>query len=355
MKVAIIGAGNGGQAVAACLSLQNHTIFLYDRNAELIDLLTKQGGIQAEGLINGFGKVTLFTNNLQEAISDAQIIMITTTANAHAELAHRMAFYLRENQIVVLNPGRTGGALEFKEVLRNRNITVHIYIAEAQTLVYACRLIEPGRVNIIGIKERVFLATLPSSDIQFVLAKIQDLYTCFLSANNVLYTSFENIGAIFHPSVVLFNAAAIERGTSFYFYRDMTPSIADFIESLDEERLALGKAYGINLISAKDWVAFAYNNIEGDTLCERMKNNPAYYDILAPTLINSRQLLEDIPTGFVPLLEFGRLAGVKMPLFESILPICSTLLKTDLYKMGRTLDKLGLSGCEVQNVLKMVE
>jgi opine dehydrogenase len=156
---------------------------------------------------------------------------------------------------------------------------------------------------------------------------------------------------IFHRCIVLLNAATIERGGSFYFYRDMTMRVAEFIQKTDAERINLGKAYGIDLISANDWVSCAYKNIQGDNLCERMRNNPAYHDIIAPASIYSRQLLEDIPMGIVPCLELAKVAGVEMPLFQSILTICSDLLGIDFLSEGRTLDKLGLDGLSVNEII----
>lgn len=353
MKISVIGAGNGGQAVSGDLSMKGHIVTLYDRNSELIDVLNSLGSIELEGKISGIGYVKC-VSNIEEALLDADLIMILTTATAHGALAEKMAPYLRDGQVIVLNPGRTGGALEFKERLNILNFNKRIYLAEAQTLMYACRIREVGHVHIIGVKDRVFLSALPASDTKYVLDLLKTLYTCFIPAENILRTSFENIGAIFHPSVILFNAASIERGDKFYFYREMTSSIADFIENLDQERLNLGKAYGVELISAKDWVSFAYEGIKGENLCERMQNNPAYYDILAPTTIHCRQLLEDIPTGFVPLLEFGKIANIKMPLFESMLPICSTLLHTDFYTNGRTLQKMGLEYCKINDIFNKI-
>ena len=204
------------------------------------------------------------------------------------------------------------------------------------------------------VKENVLAAALPAADTDEALNRIREIFPCFHPAHNVLETSLENIGAVFHPSIILFNAAAIERGEKFYFYRDITQGVVRFIERLDAERLAIGRAYGLTLTSARDWVSMAYDHIMGDTLRERMFNNPAYYDITAPTTLRCRQLLEDIPTGFVPMLEFGRLAGVETPLMESLLPICSTLLDEDFRTTGRTLEKMGLGGMSFETLLNKV-
>lgn len=355
MKFSVIGAGNGGQAIAGYLGLNNYRVNLYDRNVEKVKLLSYKGGIELKGKIEGFGKVSCVTNDLLRAIWGVDVIMITTVANAHKELAEQLAPLLHDGQVVILNPGRTCGALEFRQALVQAKCYKTIHVAEAQTLVYACRVIELGMVNIIGVKDDVLLSALPSSDTDFIVGKIKNVYPCFSPASNVLRTSLENIGAMFHPCVILFNAATIERGNQFYFYRDMTPNIAAFIEKFDDERIRLGKAYGINLLGVNEWISFAYKNTKGVTLCEKMKNNPAYYNILAPSSIYTRQLMEDIPTGVVPMFELGQVAGVDMPLFESVINICSQLLNVDFRKEGRTLKHLGLSNLSKEEILKYIQ
>lgn len=355
-KIAIIGAGNGGQAMAGHLSAQGHIVKLYDRNASTIEQLNNRKIIELEGCLQGVvGQPVLFTTNIGEAVDGAEIIMITTTATAHRDIALALMPYLDDGQYVVLNPGRTAGALEFYQVLKSNGFTKKIHLAEAQTLIYACRIIEHGKVNVIGIKDRVLLAGYPASETNQIIENLKPIYDCFYPAKNVLRTSFENIGAIFHPSVLLFNAASIERGESFYFYRDMTPGLAHIIETLDSERLAVAKAFGIELISAKDWISYAYIGVEGDTLCERMQNNPAYYDILAPTKINCRQITEDIPTGIVPLAEFGDIAGIDTPIMDSLIELCSSLMHIDYKETGRTLRNLGLENLSVEEILKLVD
>ena len=354
MKIAIIGAGNGGQTIAGYLSMVGYETSLYDIDVEKMDALKKLGGIQMEGRINGFGKIECITTDIAEAVKGAEIIMVTTVANAHRAVATSVAPYLEDGQVVVLNPGRTCGALVFKQTLKNAGCTKRIYLGEAQTLVYACRVIENGHVNVIGIKDEVLLSGLPAADTDYILSKLNPIYPCFVKADNVLNTSLENIGAMFHPCVLLFNAATIERNDMFWFYRDMTEQVAEFIEKFDAERLAVGRAYGVNLLSVKEWIKFAYKDTIGNTLCERMRNNPAYHDIKSPSTIFTRQLTEDIPTGVLPIMELGKAAGVATPLLESMVHICEALLNMDLHTSGRSLKNLGLEGKSKQEILDYI-
>ncbi len=355
LNITVIGAGNGGQAIAGHCAMNGHHVCLYNRSLTHLSNLAQEKRIKLYGVIEGTGTLDVITCDIKQAVQFADIIMVATTAVAHRELATLMAPYLKKDQVVILNPGRTGGAWEFLKVLNAHKNVPHVYLAEAQTLIYACRKKTEGVVDVIGIKDKVLLSGINRSETEYILQYLSHLYSCFLPAQNLLHTSLENIGAIFHPCVVLVNAATIERGGSFYFYRDMTPQVAHLIQLLDEERLAIGKAFGLNLISATDWVSYAYPGIQGDSLCDKMKNNPAYYDIVAPSSIYSRQLLEDIPTGLLPMSELGKCMGVKVDIMESIVTLCSSLLGVDFRKEGRTLSNLGLDKMSATEIREKYE
>jgi opine dehydrogenase len=223
-------------------------------------------------------------------------------------------------------------------------------VAEAQSLVYACRA-EGAVVRVIGVKTFVPFAAYPARHTDRVLAKVHPLFPCFQRAASVLHTGFENIGAIFHPAITLFNAATIERGQPFYFYQDMTPLIAKVLTLLDHERIAAGAAFGIDLHSIFDWIKQAYPATQGHTLCDRLRDNPAYHEILAPTTLQSRLLTEDIPTGLVPLFALGTAAGVAMPLMQALIDLGGALLGRDFWSEGRTLEHMGLAGLTPAQIL----
>lgn len=353
-RVAVLGAGNGGQALAAALALKGCEVRLWNRSEDRLLGLRARGSIRLTGALDGEAPIHSVTSRLEEAVECADLLFVASTADAHAPIASQLAPLLRDGQIILLNPGRTGGAMEFRAVLARARPSVRVRIAEAQSLIYACRIEGEGVVRIIGIKDFVPVAALPRSDTAAVLDAIQPLFPSFVPAEHVLWTSFENIGSIFHPAVLLFNAAAIERGAKFYFYQDMTPAVAEFLIAVDEERLRLGRAFGMRLLSITEWIKKAYPATDGDTLCELMRNNPAYFEIRAPTTLDSRLLTEDIPTGLVPFVEIGRAAGVQMVLMESLVHIGSVLLKRDFFREGRTLRSLGLEGLNAEQILERV-
>ncbi len=351
MRIAIIGAGNGGQAMAGHFTLLGHEVRLYNRRIERLGDVALHRRLRLTEAIQGEVTLAMVSDSLEAVLHDAELVMVTTTADAHRSIAEHLAPHLRSGQQVVLNPGRTLGAIEFASVLRGAGVQ-GVLVAEAQSLIYACRAESPGHVRVIGVKDRVMLAAYPSRDTDAILATLNSIHPCFIKAPHVLATGLENIGAIFHPPVILFNAAAIERGNLFYFYQDMTPAVADFIQALDAERLAVGEAFGLKLRPVSEWVSYAYTGIQGDTLMEKMRNNPAYHKIQAPTTLHSRLLLEDVPTGIIPMAELGALAAVPTPLLSSVHHMAQGLLGIDFSTTGRTLRNLGLHGRRAEDLLR---
>jgi opine dehydrogenase len=351
---AVLAAGNGGQALAASLALQGCETRLWNRSPDRLEAIRDNKTIVLRGAIECASRLSLVTTNLEDAVRGAHLIFVASTADAHAGIAHALAPFLCDGQIVLLNPGRTGGALEMTAIVSRRRPDVRIFIAEAQSLVYACRIEQPGVVRVIGAKDYVPVAAVPASDTRRVIERVRPLFPMFAPAEHALHTSFENIGSIFHPAVLLFNAAAIERGTKFYFYQDMTPAVAEFLMALDAERLRIGAAYGLSLLSIEDWIRKAYPATRGDNICELMRNNPAYNEIRAPETLDSRLLREDIPTGLVPFVAFARAAGVKAPLMEALVHIGSALLKRDFEAEGRSLRSMGLEGMSPAEILAKV-
>ena len=353
-KVAVLGAGNGGQAMAADLALRGFSTNLWNRSQERITPLQNQGGIHLEGLLTGFSRPALITCNLEDAVSGTDIIMITTTADAHRSLIRQLSPYLREGQMIILNPGRTGGALEVRNTLREEHVMAQVYVAEAQSLPYACRITRPGSVRIAGIKNALPLAALPADDTPYVLESVQELFPSFTPALHVLETSLGNIGAIFHPAVALFNVSRIEEKEKFLFYKSVTPKIAAFLDKLDQERLAIGKAFGLELTTAADWLSKTYDNIRGATLHDRIQSNAAYAAISGPTNLNNRLLYEEVPTGLVPLIALGRAADVPTPLCSSLAILASTLTGIKFHREGRTLSRLGIKEMSVETLTEYI-
>ncbi len=212
-RYTVIGAGHGGKAMAAHLALMGFRVCLYNRTPDHVAAIKARGGIELEsyeGGPHGFGELALVTSDMQEALADADAIMVVVPSSAHAEIATLAAPHLRDGQIVVLHPGRTCGALSFAKALEDRRCLADVVVAEAETFIYASRSEGPAQSRIFRIKEAVPLAALPATHTTRVLELLRPAYPQYIDGVNVLHTGLNNMGAIFHPALALLNAGRIE-------------------------------------------------------------------------------------------------------------------------------------------------
>ncbi|MDI3534857.1 MAG: opine dehydrogenase [Thermosediminibacterales bacterium] len=356
VKFAVIGAGNGGCAMAAHLALKGFDVTLYNRSEKRLEPIRARGGILLEGVHDsGFATIKQVTNDVEEAIRDADVIMVTVPATGHRDVARAIAPFLHEDQIVVLNPGRTGGALEFRNILRQSGLKKEITIAEAQTFIYACRVIKPAHVKIFSVKNEVAVAALPAYRTPKVVEILSKAYPEFKSASNVLETSFNNIGAIFHPTPTLLNTGRIEttKGDFDYYIEGISPTVADILEKLDNERLKVASALGVKAQSALEWLYETYG-AEGKNLFEALQNNKAYKGIKAPDSVNTRYIFEDVPESLVPISLIGKMLNVDTPILDSIINLACAAHNINYWETGRTIERLGLEGLTREQIFALV-
>lgn len=355
----VIGAGNGGKAMAAHLALMGKNVTLYNRTFSHIEVIAKRKGIDLEsypGGPQGFGSIPLATSEVEEAIADAQIIMVVVPSSGHADIARKIAPYVKDGQIILLNPGRTFGAIEFDMVMRKEGCQADAILAEAETFIYASRADGPAQARIFRIKEAVPIAALPANKTTHVLEAIEDVYPQFIEGQDVLHTGMNNMGAIFHPALTILNAGRIESTHGdFEFYIDgVTPSVGYVLEALDRERVTVASALGIRARTSLEWLELAYN-VKGRDLHEAIHNQTGYYGIKAPSTLMHRYIFEDVPMSLVPIVSLGKQYGISVRGMESMIRLACIIHKTDYYRTGRTVEKLGIKDLSISELNQYVK
>ncbi|MCL4860185.1 MAG: NAD/NADP octopine/nopaline dehydrogenase family protein [Caldilineaceae bacterium] len=359
LRYAVIGAGHGGKAMAAHLALMGFSVTLYNRTWENIAAIAARGGIELRSYVGGpqgFAELAGATSLLGEAVAHADIIMIVVPSTAHAELARGLAPHLRDGQIIVLHPGRTLGALEFAHVLQRHDCQARVTVTEAETLIYASRSEGPAEARIFSIKEAVPLAALPATATLPALEALAPAYPQFIDGIDVLHTGLNNMGAIFHPALTILNASRIEatRGEFEFYLEGVTPSVAHVLEVLDRERVTVAAALGIRARTAVEWLQMAYA-ARGTDLYDAIQHQPGYRGIMAPNTLNHRYISEDIPMSLVPIASLGKRHGVSTSGIDSIIRLGSILHRTNYWRSGRTVQKLGIEDLGVSELTRYVK
>ena len=334
-KITIIGAGNGGQAFAAYLSLKGHTVKIYDVMQDTVDKLNALGGILLEGHadITGFGKIALATTNMKAALQDAEVILVTLPSIYHKSTAEKMAPYLQDGQYLVLNPAAGLGILETKKALDENGCKADVKLACTSTLLFACRMVEVGRVNVSGQKTKFTAAALPAKDNQAFAELFADIIPEIDFSYDVIRVTLDNLNAIAHPGPTLLYTNVIERGLDFRYYLDMTPTQGRLMDAMDRERVAIADAFGIAVRSFVEEFKGMYDGIGGQ---KTMK---------------TRYFQEDIPYALEAFRAMAQVAGVQTPVIDSV--VCLARAVVDDIAEGRTAENLGIAGMSKEAFLKL--
>ncbi len=340
-EICIIGAGNGGSAMAGDMTLAGHRcrLFEFEEYAENIKPVIVQGGIHVTGIARtGFAKVALATLDLSEAVQGADLIMVTTQALAHERVAKELIPHLSDGQTVVLWPG-SGGTLVFRKVWNEKGMSRRVFLAEAVTFPYCCRRLKgPGTVNIHRVDgPRMLLAALPATDTEVVMKALSGTYADVVQpAVSVLEPALYNVNIIVHPVGALLNMGRIEYSKGeFWMYKEgLTPSVKKVIYSMDKERSALIKAFGYR--------PYTYDQIFWDCFNMTLEQFAATSS-QGPFSMQDRYVTEDIPMGACLTVSLARKAGISVPTYEAMIHLASVVNDTDFYANGRTLQNLKLA------------
>ncbi len=341
-KIAIIGAGNGGRAFAAYFSKLGYQVNLIYNTYENLQEIHNNKTIESSGLIKGKFSLNLVTNNFGNGIKDVRLILIVLPANLHLPIVQKIIPYLHTGQILLLNPGRTFGAIETYNEIKKYRPNLDVKVGETQTLLFTCRKIQDTGVHIYYIKNKVDYCFYPEYNNKLVFKFINRLFPQLNPVNDIFSTSLNNIGAIIHPSITIMNTGSICREKSFKFYCEgVTPEIAQIVRRADEERCRILKAIGQKCLNFLDWAKYVYK-CKKSTYLDVFHSIACYKNINSPTSIEYRYLTEDIPTGLVPLISMGRYLRIPTPVMNSLVTIANTILGINFHQLGRTVPKLNL-------------
>jgi opine dehydrogenase len=356
-SVAVLGAGHGGLALAGYLGQRGHRVALWNRSLERVAPVRALGGIRLTmpGKAPIIAPIAKASCSMASVLADAAVVLVAVPASGHAEVARNCAHHLRNGQTVLLLPGRTGGSLEFRRVLQETGCRAEILLGETNTFPFASRCVGRASAQIFGSKAEVLAAALPATRTADLLAECRPFLPMLAAAESVLQTGLGNLGAILHPAITLLNADRIERGDTFDFYADgVTPQVADTLAAADEERLRIADEYRVPACSLQEWIGEAYGH-HASTIRGAVGGNPAYVGIKAPNTLDHRYLLEDVPTGLIPLIEFGEAAGLAVPTLKNLVDTCRITLGGEPWQTQRTLDVLGLDGLSTTDIRTVVE
>ena len=400
MIVGIYGIGSqSGHAFLADYLDKGYNVVGYNRDSTngrmVVEAVRKAGGIHLERPDNSNNELSHFvplkesivTNDIATLVDKSDIIIIALPSIFHEEAAQALfEAGVSDKQIpLVLSPSRTLAAPYLWRILGDR-----YPLACFSTCPYSCK--SPAHdVALIKRRKRTWVASLEGS---FELKDIDALKHLFPQAALTrlpALTSLNNIGAVFHCATYVMNYEEIQRrrvsNELFSFYIDgiaKRPDVGSVLERIDQMRLAIADRLGVktfglegnpredvwrkltnglraledesnddieelrnirglfmeylnnSVLSAWHWLDITYGVIrkEGEPLYDTIGRTPTYQKNSVPQW---RYVIEDIPTGLVPLEALAKILGVPCAEATEIIDKGNAITGTDLRAKGRNL------------------
>lgn len=361
-RAAILGCGSGGMTMAVDLGLKGFKVNLFDfpefdRNLKVVE---ERGSVEATGNLEGKVEPDVITTDMAEAVEGADAIFLTIRAYGAERFIGEAAKHLEPGQII-LNWSSYLSSLRtyenFRETAQKGTI-----LGEGAILPYFVKPIEPGVMNVYGVKAHLWAAAMPSRKTPDMMRVVKEFFSNCEAAKNVLDTSLTNPNLQVHVPPALLNTGLWEEtGGDLEFYGTlMTPKVAAVMDAVDKERIAVGKALGLKLLPKPEVLKMEYGQygVRGETMYEVYSTFASHRswrpglsldDFAARTAFG-----EDIMYGYVFISTLGDQFGIPTPAIDTMVDLAQLVIGKDYWGEGATAEKLGFKDMPAEQIMDYV-
>ncbi len=345
MKVAVIGTGNVGVAIATDLSINGHDVDLIKTSeieSETYNRLLRNDNrvYLKENNIYTETKIKSISKNLSK-VKDAEVIIFTIQSTYHEDLIKRIIQYLNSKQVVLVICSYMSSFYFSK------------YCMEMPMIAEATGPYLEGRVELndkpnevvfrVGCRlTRSPLSVFHDNRKDECMENLQSLYKGFSADYSVIESAILNPNMVLHTVGAVMSIPRIEFSDgNFCMYREAysrkNKATLSIMEQLDKEKMYIIDALGGRKIDIYEAGGF----LGKDPLESFYKYSESSDRAISPTSINSRYITEDVSQGLVLLEDIALRLDIMCPVTSALISIASASLGEDFRSKGRTLEKLG--------------
>ena len=344
MKVAVIGTGNVGMAIAADLSIKGHEVTLIktsDVKSKAFDRLRENGNrifLKEDGKYTET-KIDFVAFGLHRA-KEADVIIVTIQSTYHKELYDKLAPYLNSKQVVVC-------ICSYMSVFYLYQLCQSMPMMAETTGPYL-----EGRIELEDIPNEVVfrvgcrLTRSPLSVFYKYRAKecmgiIRKLYEGFSDDYSVIESALLNPNMVLHTAGAIMSIPRIEYSDgNFCMYREAysrkNNATLNIMLKLDEEKKNV-----LRRLNSRPVDIFKAGGFLGNPMESFYTYSESSDRAISPTSVRSRYITEDVSQGLVLLESISKEVGVDTPITTSLIDIAGVALGEDFRANGRTIQKLG--------------
>ena len=352
--VAILGGGNIALATLAELANAGFTVNIFElpEFEHTIQPIIDEGRIEYSGVVGeGFAKPNMATTDIEKVLKDSDLIILTAPVFAHEPFVDACLPYFQNGQVFLIETAYFGCLRFAKKILQAGKL---VTLAEMNQSPYTCTKKNLTHIFIDAKRNETFIAALPgTTNIMERLKPLKSVWPDLAQVKNVMQTSLDNMNWIAHPPITLLHRGLIERSKEYYLpLKDtLSPSVIRLMEAMERERVALGKAFGIDLPPIKHTFEMG-----GDTLEEALRLSTEFetfgYDYKNGSC---PYLMEDLYYALPPIVSIANQVKVPVPVMSSVLQLFTIIDKVDYLKEGINVEKMGIAGMSREEICSIVE
>ncbi|GBU10914.1 octopine dehydrogenase [Erysipelotrichaceae bacterium] len=346
MEITIIGAGNGGSAMAADLKIKGHHVSLLKTSSKgdlrhFTTIRSNNNTITLEEKNQSSSvQLDVVTTDISEALTPlTEVVIIFIPTTFHQDIIRRIVPFLRKKQIIMLQPGYLGTAF-FLKYAHHLDLT----IVEAESSPLDCRITKPGLVTVSFRNVCNPIGVYPVSNGPLVLEKLESFGYNFKLLKSVVESALHNPNLIVHTIGGIMSIPRIDYSNGEYWmYKEVfSPRVWNLVEQLDSEKMLVLEKLGFEPLSYLEACKIRNSPADSSESAKSIFDHYAQFDsIKGPLVSNSRYITEDVPQGLVLLESLGAYLGVETPICSSLITIAGSFLEIDYRLDSRSLDTLG--------------
>lgn len=327
IRVGLAGAGSIAFGTAAVLHRAGHDPMLWSPSGASTAALSCGAPLTAGGAAEA--SLTPRVADSAEALArDNDVLIVALPGYAHRTVFDALAPHVLPHHQVIISSHASLGAVYLAERLAARGIEVPI-TAWGTTICTARRQSDTA-VQVNTVRSRVDLCTVPASRSGEALELCRALFgDRFQPRDGLLAITLSNLNPQNHMGIALANMTRMERGEVWSQGQNVTPNVGRLLERLDEERLAIARALGLDVRTIFEHFHLSFH-VPVSSISEMNQQMHAQGNGgTGPATAESRYVTEDVPYGLAVTAALGRMIGCPASLHEAGIRIFSAMYGRD--------------------------
>lgn len=328
MKICILGGGNIGTLLVGDIGQKSDIS---------IRLLTSKPDewektievYREDGVSTHTGKIDVISNNPEEVVVGADIILSTVPSHVFPETMRKISPFIKSGTWIGVMPGSGGTEFYCKKLIERGCILFGF-----QRVHGIARIKEYGKsVYDLGKKKELYIATIPVEKGEEVCRVMEDLFNIkCIALPNYLNVTLTPSNQILHTTRLCSMFYHYEEGVYWddimYFYSDWTDQASRLLIMCDGELQSLCRVLSpLDLSGVRPLIEY-YESDTPEKMTEKIRSITAFKNIKAPMIatdkgyipdLRSRYFIEDFPYGLCIIKDFCKIVGLDTPAIDKVL------------------------------------